>query len=85
MVQAKKQQINIEIQSFLTVFTWFLFIPIFYTAAENLVRPSLFYFIRFCAIIELSYVLMAVCLVFTVKYQSEKNHRLKSQSKEISN
>ena len=42
MVQAKKQQINIEIQSFLTVFTWFLFIPIFYTAAENLVGQVFF-------------------------------------------
>ena len=72
MVQPKRARMDIEIQSFLTIFTWVLYIPIFVTSAEYLVNPSLFYFIRFCAIVELSYVLITVCVIATVNYQSKK-------------
>lgn len=79
MVQPKRTRMDIEIQSFLTFFTWVLYIPIFVTSAEYLVHPSLFYFIRFCAIIELSFVLITVCVIATVNYQSKKQDPTKEE------
>lgn len=79
MVQPKRTRMDIEIQSFLTIFTWVLYIPIFVTSAEYLVRPSLFYFIRFCAIVELSYILITVCVIATVNYQSKKQESTKEE------
>lgn len=83
MVQSKNKQMNFEIKSFLTLFTWILYIPIFLTAAENLVQPTLIYFIRFCAIVELSFVLLSVCVIFTVKYQFKKSKESLTNQKEI--
>lgn len=84
MVQSKYSRVNLEIQSFLAAFSFFLYIPIFTTSAEYLVYPTLFYFIRFCAIVELSFVLVTVCVIGAVNYQFRKNHLAKEQDDEIS-
>ncbi|WP_102690960.1 hypothetical protein [Rummeliibacillus pycnus] len=85
MVNYKSPQVNHDIQWFLTLFTWFLYIPIFLTTAENLIQPTLGYFIRFCAIIEISYVLIAISVIFSVKYQYEKNDSVMKNKEEASN
>ncbi len=85
MVNSESPQVNHDIQWFLTLFTWFLYIPIFITTAENLIQPTIVYFIRFCAIIEISYVLIAVSAIFSVKYQFEKSKTGKRNKEEISN
>jgi len=84
MVKSKYPQMNRDIQRFLTLFTWLLYIPIFITSAENLIQPTLVFFIRFCAIIEISYVLIAVSVIFSVKYQFEKNKTVENNKEEIS-
>lgn len=73
MVNSKFPQVNHDIEWYLTLFTWFLYVPIFITTSENLIQPTLGYFIRFCAIVEISYVLIAVSVIFSVKYQFEKS------------
>lgn len=85
MVNYKNPRVNHDIQWFLTLFTWFLYIPIFLTTTENLIQPTLGYFIRFCAIMEISYVLIAVSVIFSVKYQFEKSKTDMRTNEEISN
>lgn len=84
LVQSTNSRLDTEVQNFLTIFSWFLFIPIYATSVENLIEPTLSFFIRFCAIIELTFVLMAICVIFTVGYQSKKDYTAQDHKNGIS-